>query len=194
MSIETHVSAGVPSSQYKLSTEVAVRHEHYSDFGGTTSAELSGRYAFTPVVAVRATASTGFRALSLQQEYYSSTAINFITGVPYTIRTFQVTDPAAKALGARPLQPELSHNYSVGLVLTPHNGLYTTIDAYQITIAHRIILSGNLFGTAVGNYLTSAGIPFVEGAGFSPTGSIPARAAWIWSRATPCSCRPPRSH
>jgi iron complex outermembrane receptor protein len=150
----------------KLSTEVAVRHEHYSDFGGTTSAELSGRYAFTHVVAVRATASTGFRAPSLQQEYYSSTAINFITGVPYTIRTFPVTAPAAQALGARPLQPELSHNYSVGLVLTPHDGLYTTIDAYQISIAHRIVLSGNLVGTAVGNYLTSVGIPYIEGGRF----------------------------
>jgi iron complex outermembrane receptor protein len=150
----------------KLSTEVAVRHEHYSDFGSTTSAELSGRYAFTHVVAMRATASTGFRAPSLQQEYYSSTAINFITGVPYTIRTFPVTAPAAKALGAQPLQPELSHNYSVGLVLTPHNGLYTTIDAYQISIAHRIVLSGNLVGSAVGSYLTSVGIPYIEGGRF----------------------------
>jgi iron complex outermembrane receptor protein len=150
----------------KLSAEAAVRHEHYGDFGNTTSLELSGRYAFDPVVAVRATASTGFRAPSLQQEYYSSTAINFISGVPYTIRTFPVTDPAAKALGSQPLQPELSHNYTVGLVLTPHNGLYTTIDAYQITIAHRIILSGNLIGTAVQNYLTSAGVPFVDGGRF----------------------------
>ena len=150
----------------KLSTEVAVRHEHYGDFGGTTSAELSGRYAFNPLVAVRATASNGFRAPSLQQEYYSSTAINFISGVPYNIRTFPVTDPAAKALGAQPLRPELSHSYSVGLVLTPHNGLYTTIDAYQITIAHRIILSGNLTGSAVQNYLTSVGIPFVTGGRF----------------------------
>lgn len=149
-----------------LTTEAAVRHEHYGDFGGTTSLELSGRYAFDPVVAVRATASTGFRAPSLQQEYYSSTAINFISGVPYTIRTFPVTDPAARALGAQPLQPELSHNYSVGLVLTPHNGFYTTIDAYQITIAHRIILSGNLVGSSVQNYLTGVGIPFVDGGRF----------------------------
>jgi iron complex outermembrane receptor protein len=150
----------------KLTTEVAVRHEHYGDFGNTTSLEVSGRYAFTPVVALRATASTGFRAPSLQQEYYSSTAINFISGVPYTIRTFPVTDPAAKALGSQPLQPELSHNYSLGLVLTPHNGLYTTLDAYQITIAHRIILSGNLVGSAVQSYLTSAGVPFVDGGRF----------------------------
>ena len=147
-----------------------MRHEHYGDFGGTTSLMASGRYAFTPVVAVRATASTGFRAPSLQQEYYSSTAINFISGVPYTIRTFPVTDPAAKALGSQPLQPELSHNLTVGLVLTPHDGFYTTIDAYQITIAHRIILSGNLIGAAVQSYLTSAGVPFVDGGRFFTNG------------------------
>jgi iron complex outermembrane recepter protein len=150
----------------KLSTEVAVRHEHYGDFGSTTSEELSGRYAFTPVIAMRATASTGFRAPSLQQEYYSSTAINFINSVPYTIRTFPVTAGPAVALGAQPLKPELAHNYTVGLVLTPHDGLYTTLDAYQITIAHRIILSGNLIGTPVQNYLTSAGYPFVTGGRF----------------------------
>ena len=150
----------------KLSAEAAVRHEHYGDFGGTTSMEVSGRYAFDSVIAVRATASTGFRAPSLQQEYYSSTAINFINSVPYNIRTFPVTDPAAKALGAQPLQPELSHNYTIGLVLTPHDRLYTTIDAYQIAIAHRIILSGNLTGTPVQSYLTSAGIPFVDGGRF----------------------------
>ena len=51
-------------------------------------------------------------------------------------------------------------------MLTPHNGFYTTIDAYQITIAHRIILSGNLIGGAVQSYLTSAGVPFVDGGRF----------------------------
>jgi iron complex outermembrane receptor protein len=155
----------------KLSAGFAVRHEHYSDFGNTTSWKLSGRYAFTPVVAMRGTISTGFRAPSLQQEYYSSTAINFVndgTGnlVPYTIRTFPVSDPAAVALGAQPLKPEKSRNYSFGLVFTPSSGLYTTLDFYQIDINNRIILSGNLVGTAVQDYLTSVGIPFVSGGRF----------------------------
>ncbi len=150
----------------KLSVELAVRHENYSDFGGTTSEELAGRYAFTHAVAVRATASDGFRAPSLQQEYYSSTALNFVNGVPYNIRTFPVGDPAAVALGAQPLKAEKSHSYTIGLVLTPHDGLYTTLDLYQITIAHRIILSGNLLGSAVQSYLTAAGIPFVYGGRF----------------------------
>lgn len=155
----------------KFSAGLAGRYEHYSDFGNTTSWKLSGRYAFTPVVALRGTVSTGFRAPSLQQEYYSSTAINFVNDgsgnlVPYTIRTFPVSDPAAVALGAQPLQPEKSRNYSVGLVFTPTVGPYVTLDFYQIDIDDRIILSGNLVGTAVQDYLTSVGIPFVSGGRF----------------------------
>lgn len=156
---------------YKFSAGLAARYEHYSDFGSTTSVKGSGRYAFNDTVALRGTVSTGFRAPSLQQEYYSSTAINFVNEgngnlVPYTIRTFPVSDPAAQALGAQPLKPEKSHNYSIGLVLTPVSGLYTTLDLYQIDIDNRIILSGNLVGTAVQNYLTSVGIPFVSGGRF----------------------------
>jgi iron complex outermembrane receptor protein len=150
----------------KLSAEVAARYEHYSDFGSTTSTQASLRYAVTHAVAVRATASTGFRAPSLNQEYYSNTSIIFTNGVPFFIRTFPVNNPAAVALGAQPLKAEKSHSYTVGLVFTPSPGFYATLDAYQITIAHRIVLSGSLTGTPVSNYLTSVGIPFVDGGQF----------------------------
>ncbi len=155
----------------KFSAGFAARYENYSDFGSTTSWKLSGRYAFTPVIALRGTVSTGFRAPSLQQEFYSSTSINFVDVgggnlVPFTIRTFPVSDPAAVALGAQPLKPEKSHNYSFGLVFTPEVGPYVTLDFYQIDIDDRIILSGNLVGTAVADYLTSVGIPFVSGGRF----------------------------
>lgn len=152
----------------KFSAAFAARHERYSDFGNTTSWKLSGRYAFTPVIALRGTASTGFRAPSLQQEFYSSTAIDISNNgqTLLTVRTFPVSDPAAVALGAQPLKPEKSRNLSLGLVITPAVGPYVTLDAYQITIDDRIILSGNLTGQAVQNYLTSIGIPFVSGGRF----------------------------
>ncbi len=156
----------------KLSGGLAVRHENYSDFGGTTSAKASGRYAFNNTVAVRATVSNGFRAPSLQQEYFSNTSILFATPPgggalqPVTTRTFPVSNPAAIALGAQPLKPEKSRNYSFGLVLTPANGLYTTVDFYQIDIDKRIILSGLLQGQAVANYLASVGINGVGGGSF----------------------------
>ncbi|MBP6596834.1 MAG: TonB-dependent receptor [Arenimonas sp.] len=147
----------------KFSLGVAARWEDYSDFGTTTNWKLSSRYAFTEAVALRATVSTGFRAPSLQQQYFSSTATNFIGGVPFDIVTARVTDPAAIALGAEPLKAEESTNFSLGLVLQPVDALYITIDAYQIEVEDRVTLSENLTSTAVRNFLQANGFPGVGG-------------------------------
>ncbi len=128
----------------KLSGGAAARYEHYSDFGSTTSGKLSGRYAFTDTFALRGTASTGFRAPSLAQQFFQATSTNIISGTPYDVRTFAVTNPVAIALGAEPLKPEKSTNYSLGFVMQPIEGLNVTLDAYQIKIKNRILLSGNL--------------------------------------------------
>ena len=147
----------------KFSAGVAARYESYSDFGDTTSGKLSARYAFTDKVALRATASTGFRAPSLQQQYFQSIATNFISGIPYEIGTFRVDNPAAVALGSEPLKAEESTNYSLGLVLQPADGLYITVDAYHIKVDDRILLSENLTSTAVRNYLQANGYPGIGG-------------------------------
>ncbi len=159
----------------RLSLGVAARHERYSDFGNTTTWKVSGRYAFTPAIALRGTVSTGFRAPSLQELYYSHTVVNYIklddgTLVPMHVRIFPVSDPAAVALGAQPLRPERSHNLSLGVVFTPSVGPYATLDFYRVDIADRIILSGNLVGPAVQQYLDSVGIPFVSGGNFFTNG------------------------
>ncbi|GAB2502019.1 TonB-dependent receptor plug domain-containing protein [Lysobacter humi (ex Lee et al. 2017)] len=152
----------------KFSLGLAARAEQYSDFGDTTSGKLSARYAFTPAFALRGTASTGFRAPSLQQQFFQSTATNFISvpgvgTVPFDIRTFRVNDPAAIALGAEPLRAEESKNLSLGVVLTPAKDLYITLDAYQIEIDDRIALSENLTSPAVRTYLNANGFPDVGG-------------------------------
>ncbi len=147
----------------KFAAGIAVRAEEYSDFGSTTSGKLSARYAFTPAVALRGTASTGFRAPSLQQQFFQSTATNFIGGVPFDIRTFRVADPAAVALGAEPLKAEESVNYSLGLVLQPVTNLYVTVDAYQIEIDDRIMLSENLTSTPVRDFLRANVDPALGG-------------------------------
>ena len=141
----------------------AVRAEEYSDFGSTTSGKVSGRYAFGEAVALRGTVSTGFRAPSLQQQFFRSTATNFIGGVPFDIRTFRVNDAAAVALGAEPLKAEESTNLSLGLVLTPVDNLYVTIDAYRIDIDDRIMLSENLTSTAVRAFLNATVDPSLGG-------------------------------
>lgn len=147
----------------RFSFGVAARFEDYSDFGSTTTGKLSGRYAFTDAVALRATASTGFHAPALQQQLFQSTATNFIGGIPYDIVTFRVNHPAAIALGAEALSAEESRNLSLGLVLQPTDALYVTIDAYQIKVDDRITLSENLTSTAVRDYLNANGFPGVGG-------------------------------
>jgi iron complex outermembrane recepter protein len=147
----------------QLSTSAALRYEDYSDFGSRTSGKLSGRFEFTDRYAARGTVSTGFRAPALSQQFYSTTATTFIDGVPFEIRTFPVDDPAAIAMGAEPLEAETSVNYSVGLVSRPLDALSVTIDVYRIEIDDRIILSENLTGAAVADFLTAQGFPGVTG-------------------------------
>ncbi|HYG04897.1 MAG TPA: TonB-dependent receptor [Stenotrophomonas sp.] len=149
----------------KFSAGLAARWEDYDDFGSETSGKLSARYAFTDRVALRATASTGFRAPSLPQQYFQTTSTTFLAGDPnpYEIRTFPASSSTAQALGAEALKPETSTSYSAGLVLQPLDALYLTIDAYQIDVDDRIVLSSNLTGTAVQRFLEAQGIYGVNG-------------------------------
>jgi len=144
---------------------LAGRFEHYSDFGNTVNGKLAVRYEFVPGFAVRGSASNGFRAPSLHQQYFTTTSTNFISGVPVDISTLAVDDPAARALGSRDLEPEKSVNLSVGATANPFRGLNITADFYQIRIKDRIVLTENLTATrdAVGN-------PCSTGTGCNPIG------------------------
>jgi iron complex outermembrane receptor protein len=131
-----------------LSGSLALRHEHYSDFGNTNSAKASARYAFTPTFALRGTASNGFRAPSLAQEYYTITTTNnlLVNGTTALVETgtFPVNSAAARALGAQPLQPEKARNLSIGAQWQPSRNWTTTVDLYRIDIDNRIVFSSNL--------------------------------------------------
>jgi len=127
-----------------FSAGIAGRHEDYSDFGSKFSGKLSARYALGDALALRTTLASGFRAPSLAQQHYQNISPQYRNGTFYNAGTYRVGDPVAIALGASPLKPETSLSYSVGLVLQPGDALYLTVDAYQINIDDRIILSSNL--------------------------------------------------
>ncbi|MGV8961172.1 MAG: TonB-dependent receptor plug domain-containing protein [Stenotrophomonas sp.] len=143
----------------KLSAGATVRYEDYSDFGSKTSGKLSARYAFTDTVALRATVSNGFRAPSLAQQSYQVITSNYSNGVFVESGTFPATSVVAQALGSSPLQAETSTSYSLGLVLQPAERLYLTVDAFQIDIDDRILLSSTInTNPATNALLTSLGI------------------------------------
>lgn len=133
----------------KLDVSVAARFEDYSDFGSTTTGKIAARYDFIDSFALRGAVSTGFRAPALQQQYFTATSTNIIGSTPTEVGTFPATSAVAAVLGAKPLEPEESTNYSLGLVY--HKGPFElTIDAYQIDIENRIVLSENIQGSATG--------------------------------------------
>lgn len=126
-----------------LQLDGAVRYEKFSDFGDTTVAKLTGRYDFSDAFAVRATASTGFRAPTLAEEFYSATNVSptsaFVQLPP--------NSAAAKLVGVDGLKPEKSKNFSLGFVAHPVSKLTMTLDLYQIEISDRIVGSGSLYGS-----------------------------------------------
>ena len=148
-----------------LEISAAGRFEHYSDFGSTETYKVSGRFEPIKGYAIRATASTGFRAPSLQQEHYgsSSTIGVLLPGatatVLYPVQLLPPDSTPAKALGAKPLEPEKSKNYSVGLVAQPIPGMNITLDLYQIEIEGRILQIAQLGpSVAISNILAAAGL------------------------------------
>jgi iron complex outermembrane receptor protein len=147
----------------KFLLDLAGRYENYSDFGSTTTGKLSARYQIVNGLALRGSASTGFRAPSLMQEYFSSTATNFVGGVPFDIKTFPASSPEAQALGASPLKAEKSHNYGIGIAAEPVPALSFTFDYYYIGIDDRIVLSNNFTGATATAALASIGITGIQG-------------------------------
>tara|TARA_R100001244_G_scaffold45629_4_gene40989 strand:+ start:2844 stop:5264 length:2421 start_codon:yes stop_codon:yes gene_type:complete len=158
----------VPNEKTLISA--AVRYEDYSDFGDAVTGKLAGRYDFTDQVAVRGAVATGFRAPSLQQQYFTAISTNFIDGVPFEVGTFPATSPASVALGGGQLDAEESTSFSLGTVLTPTNDWFVTIDAYQINIDDQIFLTENLGGEEVDAVLADAGVTGVQRVRFFQNG------------------------
>jgi iron complex outermembrane recepter protein len=134
----------------------ALRGESYSDFGETLTGKLAARYDLTESFAVRGSVQNGFRAPSLQQQFFTTTSTNFIGGVPFDITTFTVDDPVAIALGAEPLDAEKSINYALGFVFRA-GAFNLTVDGYRIDVEDRIVLSENLTAANVQAYLQAQG-------------------------------------
>jgi iron complex outermembrane receptor protein len=161
----------------RLLLNAAGRYEYYSDFGGNLAGKLSGRYKFADFFSLRGTLSNGFRAPSIHQRYFSAISIVFVPvpdqGLqPRQQGTFRNDSPVANAFGIPSLTAEKSMNYSLGITSQPLSNLSITIDAYQIDIKDRIVLTGqfqrgtNAAGQQTASILDAAGQNDVQAAVF----------------------------
>ncbi|WAH56413.1 TonB-dependent receptor [Pseudomonas silvicola] len=149
----------------KLYVGVAGRLEDYEgDVGRSASGKFSARYALRDNFALRGTLSNGFRAPSLSQiAHQQSSSANYTVNAQTVLVTS--TDVAAdsavaKQLGATSLKPEKSTNLSLGFTWQPTDNSNLAVDAYQIKIKDRIVLTGFIKDSGngvVNSILSSAG-------------------------------------
>lgn len=124
----------------------ALRFENYTDFGSTLNWKLALRYKLNDRWSLRAAASTGFRAPSLHQRYFSATSSVWTDGQIVSSGTFTNDSQIAQLLGIPKLKQEESYNYSAGL--TGKFGDFSlTVDGYYVKINNRIIYTGQFKGS-----------------------------------------------
>lgn len=184
----------------RLFVGAALRYEDYDDSAGEeVIGKISARYALSEALAVRASANTGFRAPSVQQLGFRGSRGQFADldndGIAETIvlrQTRPSTDSAAQALGAEPLVPETSTNFSVGFTYQSDFGMNLTIDFYRIDVDDRIALStqfnrgdgraaqgGGTIGDQISSLLDAAGFDASLGAVNYFTNAIDTRSQGV---------------
>ncbi|MDO4224823.1 MAG: TonB-dependent receptor [Bergeyella zoohelcum] len=120
----------------------AIRYENYSDFGSTFNYKLATRLKLADNFNLRAAGSTGFRAPSIHQIYYSTTGTTYLNQQLYETGTFSNHSEIAELLGIPKLKQETSKSLSAGFTYKiPSANLTITGDAYFTRIDDRIILT-----------------------------------------------------
>ena len=125
-----------------VETNLAVRYDHYSEFGGTTNPKFSIRWQPDPSILLRASAGTGFFApslLGLHTPPAFGRAGNLTDPVRCPVTqslqdcgtTFTVFDT-----GGRGLQPVTSNQWSVG-------GVWAPIPAFSVGLDYISIIQTN---------------------------------------------------
>ncbi len=144
----------------RLTTGFALRYEDYSDFGSTVNGKFAAAFRASDQVTLRGSVSTGFRAPSLQQKYFSSTITDFIGGVPVDIVIAPNDSALAHAAGIPALTEEQSKSMTLGFAWAPSDALSLTLDAYRISIDDRVVLSGEFDNTDpnIGGVLDQLGV------------------------------------
>ena len=150
--------------------DVAARFENYNDFGSRLSGKASVRYQPSRRVTFRAAASTGFRAPGLSQVAFSKVVTNVIAGEFIDVGLFPADNPAAQALGAKPLEEETAYNLSAGVVVTPVDNLTITADYFHIKINNQILLGATFDDDATVNILSNAGFGNIGGVQYFTNG------------------------
>lgn len=138
----------------RLNVDVAARFENYSDFGNTINGKIAARYELIKNLSLRGALGSGFRAPSLQQQYFNNSYADISysgTGI-VNKGIFTNDSEVAKLLGFDKLKQEKSINASLGITINPINKLLITIDGYYIKVEDRIVITSKFNHPVFANY------------------------------------------
>lgn len=130
--------------------DLAGRYEYYNDFGSTVNGKIALRYKISNSFNFRGSGSTGFRAPSLQQRYYSSTGTSYVNGNMYEVGTFTNDSKVAQLLGIPKLKPEKSRSLSAGLSAKVGR-FHLSLDGYFTRINDKIVYTDLFSGDPNGS-------------------------------------------
>ena len=126
---------------------LAVRYEDFEDFGSTTNGKAALQFRVNELIAVRASASTGFRAPTPGQSNFTQLQTEIFANELRQVGLIPPTNPVAEFYGGQALQPEESENLSAGIVLTPTDNIFLTLDYFRIDVEDRIVIGPSFFLT-----------------------------------------------
>ncbi len=132
-SVGMYAELGIDLSE-DLFIQAAVRYEDYSDFGAETVYKIAGRYSISDNFGIRSSYNTGFRAPTPGQQGTTNVSTRLPNGFPVATGLFPAGGPVAQALGAEPLLPETSENFSIGLTGSLGD-IDFTLDYFSIDVA-----------------------------------------------------------
>jgi iron complex outermembrane receptor protein len=131
--------------------DVGGRYESYSDFGQSVIGKVASRIKVPGGISIRGAASTGFRAPSLQQLWFSNVSTQFLdvggTLTPTQVLTSNNQSPVTKAFGIPRLKEERSLHASGGIAFHPNENLTLSADGYFIRLKDRIVLTSQFTNT-----------------------------------------------
>jgi iron complex outermembrane receptor protein len=122
-----------------VESQVALRYDHYSDFGGTVNPKAALRWQPVKALLLRASWGTGFRAPTLYDLHTPSQDAFTFPDIPDPIRCPVTQAPSdcngefPAVVGGNPnLKPETSTQYNAGVVWAPTANLSLSLDYWRI--------------------------------------------------------------
>lgn len=135
----------------------SLRHDQYSDVGGTTNGKLSTRWAITNRWAIRGSLGTGFRAPVVGQTHREGEGFPFaqtafvnpctpeLAAMEQSLRTLagvrghcESTNMVVYSNGNPALKPEKSNQATLGLAFTPKVNLRLSVDYWRVDVTDKI--------------------------------------------------------